>query len=123
MQINPLKSITKFSSGTKDYIVSVSESENGPWQKIKTGTLKDPRTLGSLPQNTETFPVDPVDAGYVKFECTSYYEKSCALQFIGVSGGNYHFTIQYLRPHSPWGMLGVSPLLTSHGSQKRAKKS
>ena len=75
-----------FSSGTKDFTVSVSVSQNGPWQDIKTGTLDDPRIEEGIPQDTETFQVQAVVARYVKFDCTSYYGLSCGLQYIGVSG-------------------------------------
>ena len=77
--------ISFFYRGTKSYIVSVSESENGPWKEIKSGTLVDPRPR-SDPQDLETFQIHPVLAHYVKFSCTSYYGEYCALGYIEVFG-------------------------------------
>ena len=86
-----LKPITIFSRGTRDVSVSVSVSENGPWQEINTGTLDDPRVVDGIPQDTETFQVQAVVTRYVKFLCISYYGLGCGLQYIGVSGGTAAF--------------------------------
>ena len=77
--------------GTKDFIVSVSESRNGPWTNVKEGSFTDPRYTGEPynPQELITFQIDPVTAKYVKFSCTSFYGLGCVLQYIGVSQGNY----------------------------------
>ena len=76
------------SSGTKDFTVSVSQSENGPWTEIKWGTFTDPRSTGEVfsPQELKTFQIDQVTARYVKFTCVTYYGLGCVLQYIGVFG-------------------------------------
>ena len=73
-------------SGTKNFVISVSDSENGPWEEIKSGTFVDPRQHGGPynPQDLETFQIDPITAQYVKFSCTSYYGSGCVLQYIEV---------------------------------------
>ena len=74
--------------GTKDYTVSVSENENGPWTTIKSGTFSDPTKHSDgkyNPQTTETFDISPTAVvQYVKFTCTSFYKYGCVLQYIGV---------------------------------------
>ena len=77
------------SSASKDYSVSVSESANGPWQEIQSGTFDNPFNAG-VPNNLEedeTFDIDPaVMAQYVKYHCTSWYGgHSCAFSYIGVA--------------------------------------
>ena len=79
-----------FSSGTKEFTISVSDNETGPWKEIISGLLADPRQHeGSLnPQESEIFPVNPVLAHYVKFSCISYYGNGCVLQYIEAFEGN-----------------------------------
>ena len=74
---------SSLSRGTKSFVVSVSESENGPWKEIKNGTLVDPRPHLD-PQDFETFQINPVLAQYIKFSCVSYYGIACALGYIKV---------------------------------------
>ena len=80
-----------FSSGTKDYIVSVSNSENGPWTEFKNGTFENPipncsSTTQSHNDRNPIFEFDAnlVTARYVQFRCLSYYATRCALNFIEV---------------------------------------
>ena len=83
---NECKLIIYCYSGTKDFIVSVKESENVPWVEIKSGIFIDPREHEGPynPQELDTFQIDPVMAQFIKFSCTSYYGKGCALQYINV---------------------------------------
>ena len=73
-------------SGTKDYIVSVSDTENGPWHTIQNGTFEDPRLEEPYKnaEGAETFQIDPVMARYVKYDCVTHYGYRCALQYIAV---------------------------------------
>ena len=98
-----------FSSGTKHFIVSVSESGNGPWEEIKSGTFVDPRQHeGSYnPQDSETFEIDPVMARYVKFSCTRYYGNGCALQYIEVFGDSKFMTSTSSSPPTSTAGLGA----------------
>jgi len=69
-------------SGSKDYSVSVSDNEDGPWTVIKNATFDNPR---ENPIQLETYDLDNAVVGrYVKYECASYYGIRCCLNFIGV---------------------------------------
>ena len=102
-----------FFRGTKSFVVSVSESGDGPWKEIKSGKLEDPRQAivgQSLnPQESEIFHIDRVVAHYVKFSCTSYYGSGCALQYIEVFGddqttdGNYQQTVSPIKQYCNFG--------------------
>ena len=78
------------SRGAKDFLVSVSNSEDGPWTEFKNGTLEDPApncpSAGDLNPIVE-FDANLVNARYVQFQCLTYYKGACALNFIEVYYG------------------------------------
>ena len=78
------------SSGTKKFSIYLAGSSDGPWEKVLTGTLEDPRALDPVPK----VDFDMFGKGkYIKFKSEEYYGQGAALQFFDVHS-NY-FNMQY----------------------------
>ena len=86
-----------FSRGTKDFIVSVSNSENGPWTEFKNGTLEDSVPYCSQEYGVQyckkpcdrnpilEFDANQVTGRYVQFRCLTHWGRwGCALHYIEV---------------------------------------
>ena len=82
--------VVLFSRGTKDFVVSVSTTKDGPWTEFKSGTLEDPRSFCSNSPASDKNPILEFDgnqvtkARYVKFQCMTWHGVRCALSFIEV---------------------------------------
>ena len=80
--------------GTKEFKVSISQYQAGPWSQVVYETLEDPR------QQAEPLPVlefpfssgSEVSARFVKFNLISWYGSGGGLQYFNVKNGKKIFT-------------------------------
>ena len=65
-------------SGTKKFSIYMAPYEAGPWEKVLTGNLEDPRQLDPVPKVY----FDMIGKGmYIKFQTEEYYGIGAALQY------------------------------------------
>ena len=81
--------------GTKEFKVSVSLYEAGPWDQVVFQTLEDPREQTD-PLPVQTFPFssgEEVSARFVKFNLISWYGRGGGLQYFNVKKGKKIFHV------------------------------
>jgi len=66
--------------GTQDFTISKSESIDGPWTPILSGTLPDARNVSPVPVMNFKLK-NPVDTSYLRFQIDSYYGLGGGLQY------------------------------------------
>jgi len=66
--------------GTQDFTISISESIDGPWTDILTGTLPDARNVSPVP--VLNFDLEnEVETQYLRFQVDTYYGLGGGLQY------------------------------------------
>jgi len=75
----------RLSRGTKDFTISISDSIDGPWTDILTGSLPDPLDVSGVP--VSPVPVlnfeleNKVEAKVVRFQIDSFFHRGGGLQY------------------------------------------
>lgn len=73
--------------GSKDFVVSMANSPNGPWTAIANGTFEDPIPAGQagIPvEKTIIQLAEPVIGQFVQYQCLTWYDQGCNLHYIEV---------------------------------------
>jgi len=66
--------------GTKDFTISISDSIDGPWTDILTGTLPDARNVSPVP--VLNFDLEnEVETQYLRFQVDTFYGQGGGLQY------------------------------------------
>ena len=66
--------------GTKDFSISISDSIDGPWTDILTGTLPDARNVSPVPVLNFELETEVV-AKVVRFQVDSFFQWGGGLQY------------------------------------------
>ena len=77
--------------GTKKFSLYLALQADGPWTKVLTDTLEDPRSLSPVPKTNHKFNI--AKKGYfIKFRSEEFYGRGPAIQFFDVLSNYYEKT-------------------------------